>query len=116
MNHLEDLAGRWRTDAERFQSLGQDAPARMSQAHAEELESTLREWQMEALTLEAAATETGYSRSALERQIQRGDLTNAGSKGAPRVLRRDLPQKPSHSRPHVSTPDIADEILTRRLS
>jgi hypothetical protein len=111
---LENLASRWRDDAARLRELGQDGPAKMSDVHASELEHALKEWSLEALTLEQAAGESGASYSTLQRKIASGDLPNAGRRGAPRVRRADLfgatPREDA-----TDGPDLADQILMRRL-
>lgn len=47
----------------------------------------------ESLTLAYAAAESGYSVEHLGRCVRAGAIPNAGRKGAPRILRRDLPRK-----------------------
>jgi hypothetical protein len=59
-----------------------------------DLEQRGREHELEALTLDQAAAESGYTYSALEKMMRRGELQNVGKKGAPRVRRGDLPRKP----------------------
>ena len=69
----------------------------------------------EALTLEKAAAESGFSYSALEKLIRRGELPNLGQKGRPRVRRGDLPRKPTKPGPQaVGIPDIAEQVLSGR--
>ena len=48
---------------------------------------------MELLTMSDAVAESGYSKSHLYTLLSDGVLSNAGTKGAPRVMRRDLPKK-----------------------
>lgn len=60
---------------------------------AAELERTLRDDESEALTLAEAALASGYSAEHLRHLIARGELQNAGRRGAPRVRRGDLPRK-----------------------
>jgi len=48
---------------------------------------------METLTIGEAAAESGYSKSHLYTLLSEDSLANVGTKGAPRVLRRDLPRK-----------------------
>ena len=54
---LESLAESWRREADLFRRSGSPL-ARASELHAEELEERIREWQLEALTLEEAAAGT----------------------------------------------------------
>lgn len=48
-----------------------------------------------ALTLSAAADLSGYTTDHLSRLIRDGTIRNAGRKGSPRILRKDLPIRPS---------------------
>ncbi len=41
----------------------------MAESYADELEEALREAELEALTLEAAASESGYSYSAIQKMV-----------------------------------------------
>lgn len=45
------------------------------------------------LTLRQAAKESGYSADHLGRLVRAGQIPNAGRPNAPRIRRRDLPQK-----------------------
>lgn len=47
----------------------------------------------EALSLRAAAAESGYSIDHLSRLIREGKLSNVGRTHAPRIRRGDLPRK-----------------------
>lgn len=115
---LDSLAGRWRDEAERFRQLGQEAAARMSEAHADELDRAARAWADEALTLDDAAAESGYSVSRLQHLVADGDLPNAGEKGSPAIRRADLPRRPGHVRPRRDdgAPDLAGAAAVRRLT
>lgn len=62
---LTALAAVWRADAKRFLALGQDAPSRMSDAHAAELEQRVGEWETEELSIAEAAAESRLQLSAL---------------------------------------------------
>ena len=57
-------------------------------------ETALRGHWEEALSLEEAELESGYSRSHLRRLIREGIIPDAGGPGRPRILRRHLPRKP----------------------
>lgn len=61
---------------------------------AAELDAALRGAADTELTLDQAASESGYSKRRLRELIASEDLPNAGRKGAPRIRRRDLPRKP----------------------
>ena len=115
ISRLEELAGRWRTDADRFQSLGQDAPARMSEAHAEELVEELRSWRNEELTITEAASESGYSEDHLRDLVRSGRLPDnraPGSEDRILVRRSDLPRKlPAHSPTDDAVHELAEALL-----
>ena len=83
---------------------------------ADELEAALRQHEQEALTLQEASEESGYSYSALQKMVATGKLARVGNKHTPRVRRRDLPRK---ARQHLSDqldgePDLAARILASR--
>src|SRR6266571_7269591 len=59
------------------------------------------ERELEALTLEQAERESGYSYSALQKMVATGRLRNVGAPHRPRVQRGDLPKK---VRPVTPTP------------
>lgn len=63
---------------------------------AELAQAALHESEMEALTLETAEPESGYTRGHLRRLIAEGKIPNHGTEEDPRILRRDLPRKPGY--------------------
>lgn len=101
--------------ADILEEFGAEAEARAVRRCAELVETRAREWVSEALTLEEAATETGFSYSALEKLIRRGQLPNVGRKGRPRIRRGDLPRKPAPPKDAV-TSDLADRTLAGRVA
>ena len=110
-----ELAARWRADVDLLRRRGAAAQADVLLGCADELEQQQREHALEALTLEQAAAESGYSYSALEKLVRGGQLANAGQKGAPRVRRGDLPRKPTHPAPVSNGDDLATLPLRRHL-
>lgn len=68
-----------------------------------EVEAALEQEQDEPLTLKLASQESGYSVDHLGRMIRDGMISNAGRKGSPRILRRNLPVQNSRLR-ELSTP------------
>ena len=110
MEH-QALTQRWRGKADSIRAYSPDL-ARFLDAVAEEVEQFDREHAAEHLTLSEAATESGYSSDHLNRLVVDGRIENAGKKGAPRIMRGDLPRKPL-KRPQLSTvePDLAGEVL-----
>ena len=112
---LDGLAARWRAEADILRRRGAVAQAEALESCAIELEEYERERALEALTLEQAETESGYSYSALEKMIRRGELLNIGKRGSPRVRRGDLPKKPTRPGPQGSRiPEIAEQVLGGR--
>lgn len=109
------LPSRWRTLAEQQRKLGADSQAHTLEYCADELERIQREWELEALTLEQAAEESGYSYSAIQSKVASGEIQNLGVKHSPRVRRCDLPRKSSRAKPEA-VPDLAGEILLTRIS
>lgn len=93
MTPFAGLLERWRTDATVLRRHGLEREADALAQRAQELDAAVTAWAAESLTLEQAAQESGLSYSALEKAVRRGRLANAGSKGAPRVRRADLPRK-----------------------
>ena len=111
-----DLPTRWRALAADLRRFGGDHHAVALESAAEELTTALRQYELEALTLDAAAHESGFSYSAINRQVRSGKIPNAGSKGSPRVRRCDLPRCGGRQRPRLveGSPDLAGEILQAR--
>jgi len=108
--HLNNLTTKWRTGAAMLRTLGSDAPAVLLEKCAADVEAAIREHALEALTLDDAVAETGYSYSAIQKMVAAGTLANVGAKGSPRVRRGDLPRKARRQ-----TVGIAERILNSRL-
>src|SRR5437660_2481237 len=88
------LAQKWRQEADRDEQRGLRDAAAMGRHFADELDAYEKNYENEILTLDQAATESGYSKDHLSWLQSQGRLPNAGKHGAPRVRRRDLPKKP----------------------
>lgn len=110
------LAARWRADAEVLRRRGAAALAEALESCAAELEAWERERALEGLTLEQAASESGYSYSRLQQLIACGTIPNGGEPYRPRIRRCDLPKKPGYRVLRLVTgePDLAADILTQR--
>ena len=106
---LAVLASRWRTDAETLRARGAPQQADALANCADELEAALREHDLEALTLNEAAQESGYSYSTLQKKVARGELSNMGTKNCPRIRRGHLPRKAGQlpRGPSDGEPDLA---------
>ncbi len=113
---LRTLAETWRQESAVLRNRGALPQAEVLEGVASELEQAVREWQLEPLALKAAEAESGYSRSTLERKLTTGEIVNAGKKGRPRVLRRDLPLKGGTVAAVTTSgdPDLAGMILSSR--
>jgi len=120
---LGSLAASWRARAEELRQWGAEGPAKALERAAAELEASLRAGADEALTLEAASKESGYSADHLGRLVRQGKLANVGAKHAPRVRRAELPTKRARRpaltivTPDGSLPDaIAREAISAKLT
>ena len=82
VSNCELLATRWRTEAATLRRRGAPQQAEALESCADELEAGLRAHEHEALTLQEAAEESGYSRDHLGRLVREGKLSNAGAKRA----------------------------------
>ncbi|MDT8342683.1 MAG: hypothetical protein RQ751_14325, partial [Longimicrobiales bacterium] len=111
-----DLPAEWRDRAVLFEEHGQGGAVLLRYV-ADELEQAIREHELELLTLDEAERESGYTRSALEKQIARREIPNAGRKGSPRIRRCDLPKKPGSVVPvEADGPDIVTDLLAQRAA
>ena len=114
MQHsLDWLAAQWREEAETLRRRGATAQAVVLESCADELVIVLRERDLEALSLQGASEESGYSYSALQKMVADGKLPNVGDKNRPRVRRGDLPRKAGRlNKPtHEGEPDLVGQIL-----
>lgn len=91
---LEQLAARWRTEADLLERYGDSRGAHVCRLHATELEGAAAEAANQELNLDEASRESGYSARRLRELISSGEIPQAGRKGAPRIRRTDLPRKP----------------------
>ena len=115
---LSGLVAEWRNEADTLRKFGATGQAEAVECCATGLEERLRASQIEALTLEQAATESGFSYSTLQQRLADGSLPNAGERGSPRIRRVDLPLRGGAPAPRTEdgTPDLASEVLGRRLA
>lgn len=116
---LQDLVGYWRAHATEIEPYAPHAAGAFQRA-ADQLERALNHAAIEALTLEQAAEESGYSADHLGRLLREAKIPNAGRAHAPRILRRDLPRKtggltPSRAALHLVGADprqVARSLVT----
>lgn len=90
---LADLPAVWRKRADVLRRHGAAEAAATAETLAEELADALRAALSEAVSLEDAARESGYSADHLSRLVRSGAIPNAGRKNAPAIRRADLPRK-----------------------
>jgi hypothetical protein len=102
-HRLEDFVSSvtetWSERACEFDRHGQEAAATVMRALATELAERCSQYLAESLSLQTAASETGFTRDHLARLVRQGVLKNRGKKGAPRVSRRELPVRPALAQP-----------------
>lgn len=89
------LIVRWRELAETLKAEGCTEVAAARERCATELETCLHTIDSTALSVEQAAMESGYNADYLRRLLRDNPALNAGRKGKPAILRRDLPRKPA---------------------
>lgn len=94
-NSVGELIENWRTLAETMRKCGAESSASALEYCARELASALELAKLEALSLEDAAKESGYSYSSIQKRVASGELTNVGKKGSPKVRRGESPPESS---------------------
>jgi hypothetical protein len=93
------LSVEWRSRAAQLTAWGALDAAQFWTIAADELDAYEESHGSELLTLDEAARESGYHKDSISRMITEGKLPDGGTKGAPRVRRRDLPRKPPSATP-----------------
>ena len=93
MRAVEELAGTWRSQASMMGRRGRAQAKLMLESVADELEDTLAAHLDEALTMDQAVAESGFTRQKLSKDLREGRIPNAGRSRDPRIRRRDLPSK-----------------------
>ena len=111
MNVPTGLLARWRAEAAILRRGGAQPQAEALESCAAELEEFERARELEALSLEQAVAESGFSYSALQKMLAEGELLNVGRKGKPLVRRGDLPRKAKRG----STPALAEAVIAGRI-
>ena len=95
METMLRLANHWRARALDMRTwAAAEGSARALEGCADELEAAVREAWDQALTLDQAANESGYSKRRLRELLAEGAVPNAGRKGSPRIRRAELPRRP----------------------
>lgn len=117
LSRVLDLAERWEEEADLLRRRGAPRQAEALESAAEELTDRLREWELELLTLEEAARETGLAYDTVQKKVASGEWPNRDEKGHPRVRRCDvLPGLNTPALQEVEDPveDLARETLQGR--
>lgn len=114
---LRELPALWRSKAEGLRPFAEPVARAFEQA-ADDLQAVVDAEDAVLLTLEEAASLSGYSTDHLARQVRAGTIQNAGRKGAPRVRARDLPRKAAVARrspaPYDPAADARELLSARR--
>ena len=84
VDRLRALVGAWRLRAEPFADHHCEAVAAVYNRLASEVEAELRAWDSEALPIQDAAAESGYSAEHLRRLARAGKLLSERGERAPR--------------------------------
>ena len=104
---LQATIAKWSSEAETLRRLGAHVDgASLIEAILADLRAASDANAVEALTLDEAATESGYTAEHLGRLLRNGTIPNAGRKNSPRILRRYLPLKPSALRESRFSPQL----------
>ncbi len=96
---------------------GATAQAALLRSCAQDLAVAVEQAQLQALTINKAAQESGYSPSQLRRLVREGRIPNAETEGGQtRIRRGDLPRKAGQSARPLKTeePDLVGEVLQHR--
>jgi len=105
---LQACVAKWSGEAETLRRLGAHVDgAKLIEAILADFQAVRRAESSEALTLDEAARESGYTPDHLGKLLRLGTIPNAGRKSAPRILRRHLPYKPSALRAEAGSPQLA---------
>jgi hypothetical protein len=108
VGRLHAFRAKWSGEAETLRRLGAHVDgASLIDAILSDLHTLERAEASEALTLEKAAAESGYSSDHLGKLLRVGTIPNAGRKNAPRILRHHLPLKPSALREQRNIAQLA---------
>jgi hypothetical protein len=87
------LIVQWRERAQVLHAEGCSGVAAARERCANELEALLHTIDTEALSIDQAADEGGYSAEHLRRLLRKAPALNAGRAGKPLILRRNVPRK-----------------------
>ena len=95
---LAVLASRWREVAATLRTYGAESAATALERCADELDSHAASVADATLSLDEAATASGYSVTHLRRLVAQGVLSDVGTNGVTALRQQDLPYKPGRQR------------------
>jgi hypothetical protein len=114
---LPGLVATWRTEAEGLRRrYGLAQLAALCETHAAELEEALARSTGRLLTLKEASVESGYSVAYLRVLLASGALTQAGRRGAPRLLSSELRSKHKPAGSRSAAPSSFDPVAAARAA
>jgi predicted DNA-binding protein (UPF0251 family) len=108
----KNLPCAWRQRADELRRYAPEV-AKAIEDLANELEAALRDHDLEELSLQRAARESGYSYRQLRRLVADGKVANVGTSTRPKVHRGDLPRKPGLG---TVDPDDPAESLAAKVA
>lgn len=109
-----DLVAAWLARADELAPYAAPAAEAFRRA-AGELKEALRSEANEIVTLDEAATLSGYSADHLRHLVSDGRIPNAGKKNAPRIRRGDIPRKASKTAAPYNPQADAINLESRRF-
>ena len=107
------LVERWRDEESLLRKRGISESAALMESMADELAAEANRWLDTMMTLREAAEIAGLSYTKIQHMVRAGVIRNAGEKGRPRVLRRDLPWQAKEggpSGPHEVVWEFVSEL------
>ncbi len=97
-NPIGALASGWREVAATLRTYGAESAATALERCADELEAHAASVADATLSLDEAATASGYSVAHLRRLVAQGVLSDVGTNGVTALRQQDLPYKPRRQR------------------
>jgi excisionase family DNA binding protein len=116
---VTDLVPRWREQVEQLRQWGATGHAATLEHAADELQSWLRERDLEELTVREVAHRTGLSEAAIRKRVRVGRLRNVAPPGRQIRIRAvdALPGRRARSLTHPAEhPDVAALVLHRQAT
>lgn len=111
--YIPSLVGRWTSRAQDLEPYNPGA-AHAWRSAARELDAEYVSLDEEVLSLSEAAREFGYSADHVGRLVREGVLPNAGRRGAPRVTRGAMRNRPPRAGVDHGLPEPYDPLTDAR--